>query len=187
MIKRRKQKIGFYRKTKESNCELIFIFDEIQRIRAQGTDKNWAKKSYIKKLTTLEKKAFRKILTMLKEKKLKTPDDFYRASFIFHHGPSFRYYMIAVALAAISNHLGEPRGKNIYAVAIDRLLLSLGLPQHFGSQYIKKNGKWQLDKYDPKTTDKERVEYTIEPLTTLKKHAREMYKTTVWTYSSKGQ
>ena len=174
MIKRRKQKIGYYRKTKESNRNLAFIFDEIQKIRAQGTDESWTKKSYINKLTTLEKKAFRKILTMLKEKKLRTSDDFYRASFIFHHGPSFRYYMIAVALAAISDHLGEPRGKNIYAVAVDRLLLSLGLPQHFGSQYIKKNGKWQFDKYDPKTTDEERAEYTIEPLSTLKKHAVEM-------------
>lgn len=179
MIKYRKKKIGFYRKTKDSNSDLVIIFNRIQKLRIRCTEEDWNKKSYIKELSSLEKSAFKKILTMLSKKELKTSDDYYRASYIFHHGPNFRYYMMAVALASISNHLGEPWGKNFYAVAIDRLLLSLGLPQHFGSQYIKKNGKWQFDKYDLKTMDKERAEYAIEPLSILKKHAKEMNKTTV--------
>lgn len=162
------KRIGFFRKTKKSNKELIVLFEKIQEIRAKSSDKDWGDKNFIKKLIGLERKASQKTLELLKRKKLKTADDFYRASFIFHHGKSYKSYLIAMALAAISHHLGEPWGKNLYAVALDRLLLSIGLPQHFGTQYIKKQGKYQLAPFNKTTTDKERKKYLIEPLAKLK-------------------
>lgn len=186
MTKRKEKKIGFYRKTKNSNKELVVLFEEIQKIRSESNDENWENKDFVKKLVGLERTASKKILRFLKNKKLKTSDDFYRTSFIFHHRPGFRSFAMAVTLAAISNHLGEPWGKNLYAVALDRLLLSLGLPQHFGSQFIKRHGKWQLAEIDSKTTDKERQEYLIEPLLVLKKRAKEMNKVIVGESSSRG-
>ena len=169
-------RIGYFRKTRSSNRVLVSLFEEIQQLRSESTYQDWQEQGFVRKLTSLEKLARKKILILLKSKKLKTSDDFLRAADIFHHGPDFQSYMIAVALAAISNHLGEPWGKNHFAVAIDRLLQSLGLPQHFGTQYSKIKGKWQLDKVDLKTTDKERLEYGVEPIRLLKKRVRDMDK-----------
>ena len=154
----------------------MVLFEKLQKLRIESLDKDWQKKKFVKELSSLEKSARKKVLTLLKNKKLKTSDDFLRAADIFHHGPDFKSYMIAVALAAISNHLGEPWGKNHYAVAIDRLLQNIGLLQHFGSQYSKKSGRWQLDNVDIKTTDTERAEYGVEPLHILKKRAKDMDK-----------
>lgn len=168
------RKSGFFRKTKHSNGELVVLFEEIQEMRINSTDKDWRNKKFHKKLTSLEKSARKRVLKLLKDKQLKTSDDFLRAADIFHHGSNFKSYMFAVALSAISVHLGEKWGKNHYAVAVDRLLLSLGLPQYFGSHYIMRTGTVQLEEYNPKTTDKERLEYTIEPLRLLKRRAKDM-------------
>jgi len=144
------------------------LFERIQKMRAESTDEDWKDKKFIRKLTHIEKKASEEILLLLKEKNLKTADDFYRASFIFHHGTDFKSYLIATALASISDHLGEPWGKNLYAVTLDRLLLSVGLPQQFGSQYILVKGKRRLAPVNKNTTDGERKKYLVEPLRKLK-------------------
>lgn len=171
-----KQRIGYFKKTKKSNKELVALFEKIQSIRSKSTQKDWSNKKFVNKLTSLEKKASKKVHQLLKNKKLKTADDFYRAAFILHHGNSHKSYLQAVSLAAISNHLGEPRGKNLYAVALDRLLLSLDLPQHFGSQFIKVKRKYKLAPIDKNTTDKERKKYLIEPLSKLKERAKKLNK-----------
>lgn len=179
------KKIGFFRKTKQSNVKLVLLFEKIQKIRFDSSDNDWQDKEFIKKLMSLEKEAKEEVVKMLSDKKLKTSDDFYRASFIFHHGSNFRDYIIAVTLASISHHLGEPWAKNFYAVALDRLLLNIGHPQHFGSQFTKKTGKWQLEKINKKTTDKERAEHGIEALSLIKKRMNNMDKITSWETSLK--
>jgi hypothetical protein len=170
------RKIGFFRKSRNSNKELIALFEKIQEIRAASTNNNWKDKDFVKKITELEKKASKRIFQLLKAKKLRTADDFYRAAFILHHGKGLKSYLAATALAAISNHLGEPWGKNLYAVALDRLLLSIGLPQQFGSQYIKRKSKYKLAPFNKSTTDKKRREYLIEPLVKLKEREKELNK-----------
>lgn len=173
MINRQNNKrVGFFRKSKASNKELVDLFKRIQKIRYESNEDEWKDKKFITKLSSLEKKASQKILHLLKNKKLKTADDFYRAAFVFHHGENFEMYLKAVALAAISNHLGEPWGKNMYAVALDRLMVSIGLPQYFGSQYEIKKGKWQLFPVNETTTDEERRLYLIEPIAKLREPKR---------------
>ncbi|MDI6785935.1 MAG: hypothetical protein QMD92_04415 [bacterium] len=178
-------KIGFFRKSKQSNTKLVLMFEKIQKIRFESSDSDWQDKDFVKRLMSLEKQSKSEILKLLKDKKLKTSDDFYRASFIFHHGYNFEDYMVAVSLSSISHHLGEPWAKNFYAVALDRLLLNIGLPQHFGSQFSKKNGEWQLEKINDKTTDKERAEHGIEALSLIKKRMKNMDKITSWETSLK--
>ncbi len=173
------KKIGFFRKNKNSNKELVVLFEKIQEIRSKSTEEDWKNKEFVNKLTSLEKAASKKILKLLKTKKIKTADDFYRAAFIFHHGSDFKSYMIATALAAISHHLGEPWGKNLYAVALDRLLLSIGLPQQFGTQYIKKRENYKLAPFNKNTTDEEREKYLVEPLAKLKAREKELNKKTL--------
>ncbi len=168
------KRIGFFRKTKNSNKKLIVLFEDWQKIRVKASDSDWLNKNFLERLKRMEADYRKEALNLLKNKKLKTSDDFLRATGFFQHGSNYKSYMLAVALAALSNHLGEPWGKNHYATAIDRLLLSIGLPQHFGTHFIKKNGRWQLEKFDLKTTNKERAQYGVEPLSVLKKRARDM-------------
>ena len=154
----------------------MLLFEKIQKIRLESNPEDWQNENFLKSLRQIENRAKSEVLKMIKNNNLKTSDDFLRAGDIFHHGNTSSEYMLAAALNALSMHLGEPWAKNHYAVAIDRLFLSLGLPQYFGSQYIKRNGKWVLDKYNKKTADKERLKYTIEPLRLLKKRAEDIEK-----------
>ncbi len=105
------RRLGFFRKHKNSNQELIKLFERIQKIRLKSSDRDCENKIFVQKLTNLEKEASRKVLELLKRKEIKTADGFYRAAFIFHHGKSYKSYLIATALAAISYHLGDPWGE----------------------------------------------------------------------------
>jgi len=157
----KQKKIGFYREHSQSNKRLIKIFEKNQKARLEN---EWKDKNFIKNLVQSEKQARKEILKMLNKEEVRTSDDFYRAAWFFHHGNTFRSYALAVALSAASYHLGELWGKNFYAVALDRFLLSVGRPQYFGTQFEKKYGKWRLSPYNKKTTDKERKEYFVGPI-----------------------
>lgn len=158
------KKLGFYRKSEKSNKRLIDLFERNQMIRYASSNKDWEDKNFLDKLVQEEKTARAEILKMLKKGEIRTSDDFYRASWFFHHGATFHSYALAITFAAVSFHLGEPWGKNLYALALDRFLLSIGQPQYFGTQFEKRYGKWKLSPYNKKTTDKERKLYFVEPL-----------------------
>lgn len=166
------KKLGFYRKSKDSNRKLIKLFEECQ-LMWYSSPKGWQNKKFIEKLGHTERQGRKEILKMLKKGEIRTPDDFYRAAWLFRHGNSFRSHALAVALAAVSYQLGEPWGKNFYAVALDRFLLSIKQPQYFGTLFKKKKGEWQPLPYNPKTTDKERKEYSVEPIKKAIKRSEE--------------
>lgn len=172
-----KKRFGFYRKSRESNRRLIDIFERNQEVRYAYMFKDWKSKenkAVIEQLMRKEKEARKEIKKMLKKGEIKTADDFYRAAWFFHHGRSFRDYALAVALAATSHHLGEHWGKNFYAVTLDRFLLFIGQPQYFGTQFEKKYGKWRISLYNKKTTDRERKEYSVEPLKKTLERVKEL-------------
>jgi len=168
------KKIGFYYKSEKSNKRLIYLFERNQRIRYAGSNKDWEDKSFLSKLAQEEKKARLEILKMLRKGEIRTADDFYRASWFFHHGTNFHSYALATALAATSYHLGEPWGKNLYALALDRFLLSIGQPQYFGTQFEKKYGKWRFSPYNKKTKDEERKLYFVEPIKKSMKSVKDL-------------
>lgn len=170
----RKQRLGFYHKTVRSNKRLITLFEENQKLRYAGNERDWKNKGFIQKLEQSERLARKEILSFLRKGEIRTSDDFYRAAWFFHHGNNLRSYALAVALAAVSNHLGELWGKNLYAVAIDRFLLSIKNSQYFGTQIVREKGKWVLAPYDKKTGDDERKAYFVDPLEKTVKAAEKM-------------
>ena len=153
--------MGFFHKTTKSNKRLVEIFEKNQKDRYDG---DWEDKKFVKNSTKEERRARKEILGMLKKGEVRTRDDFYRAAWFFHHGNTFRSHGLAVALATVSYQLGEPWGKNFYAVALDRFLLSINQPQSFGTQFEKKRGKWVVSPYNKNTTDKERKLYFVDPI-----------------------
>lgn len=157
------RKIGFYHKSSKSNQKLVLLFEELQKERLQA---NWevANSPNLKKIGLTEKQTRKEIIAMLKKGEIKTSDDFYRAAMLFQHGKDFKSYALAVTFAAISGHLGEPWGRSLYVMALDRFLLSINQKQHFGTNFEKVKGKWRLSLYNKKTSDFERQFYLIEPI-----------------------
>lgn len=157
-------KVGFYHKSAKSNKKLKELFERLQQERIKG---KWENTEFVNKLIKAEKEARKVVLKMLNKGKVKTADDFYRIAMLFQHGEDFRSYALAVAFAAVSMHLGELWAKNLYAMALDRLLLSIGQKQYFGTNLEKKRGKWQLSPYRRETTDEERQLFLVEPIKTI--------------------
>lgn len=155
------RKVGFYHKSSKSNQRLVILFEALQKERLQV---NMEDTNSIKKINLKEKQMRNEVLKMLKKGEIKTSDDFYRAAMLFQHGSNFKSYAMAVALAAVSAHLGEPWGKGLYAMALDRFLLSISQKQYFGTNFEKVKGKWRLAPHNEKTSDFERKFYLVEPM-----------------------
>ena len=97
---------------------------------------------------------------------------FYHAALIFHHGDCLEHYEFANKLAAKAVELGSEEAKVIYAVSLDRYLLSIGEKEKFGTQTAFINANDCLDEpnaYDLETTDEERAAYDVPTLEELKK------------------
>lgn len=155
---KKSQKVGFYRKTQESNKRLIKIFEELQRERLKADFDNL---ELGKKINYLDKKAIKEVLKMLEKGQIQTADDFYRAAMIFQHGESYKSYALAVTLALVSDLLGEVWGKTLTAAAMDRFLLSINQSQYFGTSFEKREGVWELSTYRKEISDKARKIYDI--------------------------
>lgn len=157
-----------------SNKRLVRSFEKIQKMRLGSRDRDWEDKKFVTRLISLEHKGRRMVLKLLMGHKLRTADDFYRASYLFHHGDTSKQYLIAVSLALIGEKLGDNWCKNLVAVSLDRLLLSIGLSQHFGTQISFKNGKHKLMPVNAKTTDAERKLYYVDILAKTYQDVEEM-------------
>lgn len=157
------QKIGFYRKSSKSNQRLVELFEELQNELLQA---NWEDTNSfsLKKIGLKERQIRREVIEMLKKGEIRTSDDFYRAAMLFQHGTNFKSYAMAIALAAASGHLGESWGRSLYAMALDRFLLSIRQKQYFGTNFEKVRGKWYLAPFNKNTSDFERKFYLVEPM-----------------------
>lgn len=171
---KKQKRLGFYHYSVESNRRLIDLFEHNQKKRYEATNENWRDKQFVAVLWKEEIKARKEIIKMLRKGQIKTSDDFYRAGHFFHHGLGFRQYALGLALFAVSRHLGEIWGKNYYAVALDRFLVSVKQPQYFVTQFEKRRGKWLISPYRKNVSDKERKEYFVEPLEKMKKDVKKM-------------
>jgi hypothetical protein len=92
-------------------------------------------------------------------------ESLYYAAFIFQHGNCPEHYNLAHQLAEKAIQRGYTRARWISAASLDRALMSRGLPQKYGTQYISYgDGPLELYQYDPTTTDEERQQYDVPPL-----------------------
>jgi hypothetical protein len=78
-------------------------------------------------------------------------------------------YKLAHEYAKKAIKLGSKVTKWLYAASLDRWLVSQGKPQKFGTQYNLKTKK--ICDYDPTTSDQERAEYGVPPLSELIKRS----------------
>ncbi len=98
----------------------------------------------------------------------------YYAAMILQHSQSGEDYRRAHELAQAAAHDGEGRARWLAAAALDRYLMSRGLPQKYGTQFRTIDGVWVLHEVDPTITDEERAEWDCPPLEQARRRAVEM-------------
>ena len=64
-----------------------------------------------------------------------TQNDLYRAAVIFLHGAEPKDFLTAHRLAVISSIQGHRAARWLSAASLDRFLMSIGLPQTYGTQF----------------------------------------------------
>jgi len=90
------------------------------------------------------------------------------------YGEELAHWELARTLARRAASLGDPRAWSIIAAAWDRALLARGLPQRFGTQFVRENGRWTVGAVDPNVTDAERAFYGIPPLWVQRQSAEQL-------------
>lgn len=107
------------------------------------------------------------VLEYIRNGQIHTGRDLVYAAFIFQHGDCSAHYQFANRLAQIALDAGNSDARWIYAATIDRYLMSIGEPQRFGTQYTWVDGAYQRYPVDPATTDAEREQYDVPPLSEI--------------------
>lgn len=93
------------------------------------------------------------VRVMVQKTELHTSEDFFNAAVIMQHGLESDDYRLAYALATIATRMDPTNSlaKWLTAATWDRLMISLGRPQWYGTQYqASKNGSMELGPMEPK-------------------------------------
>lgn len=105
-----------------------------------------------------------RVLELYSAGSIRAPEDHYHAALIMLYGEDVAHFELAKTFARRATELGEQRSWSIIAAAWDRALLARGLPQRFGTQFVREEGVWTLGKVDPNVTDSQRALYGVPPL-----------------------
>jgi hypothetical protein len=164
--------------TTTMNKKIHKLFKEDQKDRLSGLF--YKDPTKLKSRDTIRLRVLRYLLDNIPKEKL-TVDDCFYVGILFQHSPNAVGYRKAIHYAKKGMEMcGEKRTKWynkvrwLYAAATDRLLIKQGKPQKYGTQYRRKNkgSGWELSPVDPRTTDKERVEYDVPILKEARMSAR---------------
>jgi len=123
-----------------SNKFLKKLFKEDQQDRRKIKDT----KQFMNWLVRRDLERRKKLQGLIRKKLLKTAEDYFMAAMIFQHGGTVQYVKKARELAKKAMGLGNKDARWLYAAATDRILMMQGKKQKFGTQYVQKDGKYQL-------------------------------------------
>lgn len=138
----------------------------IERLFQSDQHKRFGQKSLAKK----DADRLKKLKNILGEKIKLDGKDYYMIAMIYHHQQS--EYRKAREYAKMGISLGDAGCKWLYAASTDRILVLKGKPQKYGTQWQIKNGRCKLWPINPKTTDRARARYGVEPLRKIKSGIR---------------
>jgi hypothetical protein len=116
------------------------------------------------------------VAEILRKGEVKTSEDYYNAALVYQHGETADDIRLAYSLATVAVAL-DPENKAakwLTAAAWDRIMMRVGQPQWYGTQYSKLNNSeaWQLYKMDETVvSDEERKRLGVPPLAESKSRA----------------
>jgi hypothetical protein len=87
----------------------------------------------------------------------------FHAAWVMICGETAVDFELAHHLARRATELGEAQAWTLRAMSWDRLLIERGLPQHFGTQIVRRGGRWTLGEIDGRTSDNERALFGVPP------------------------
>jgi hypothetical protein len=108
------------------------------------------------------------VMQLLADGKAVSGSSQYNAAMILQHGTCADHFRLANQLAELAMNQGVTPARWLYAASMDRLLVSQGEPQKYGTQYRLMDGRWELNPVDPATSDDERAKYNVPPLSQAK-------------------
>jgi hypothetical protein len=118
-----------------------------------------------------------RVETLLANAPLLDAEDYFHAAMIFLHGETPEHFLQAHTLAYKGARQGHSACFRLMAAAYDRVLMSQGRPQKYGTQYIIRHGRWTLYEVDPAITDAQRAQWNVPPLAQSLQKAEEMNQT----------
>ncbi|MBA3667602.1 MAG: hypothetical protein H0W65_07760 [Sphingomonas sp.] len=122
-----------------SNEEMARIFNDDQATREElsrrGRKTSRQDKASMERWRNSDAKRLSQTRQLIREGKLRTGLDYWRAAFIFQHGGTPSNYLYAHHLANVALKLGYRDAAWIAAATLDRYLLSIGQPQIYGTQF----------------------------------------------------
>jgi tetratricopeptide (TPR) repeat protein len=119
----------------------------------------------------------KRVYELLDSGKIITGKDYYHSAMIFQHGRDTTASGMAVKLMKKSIALDSTVNRWLLAAAIDRDLMRKGLPQIYGTQFVKmgQNAKFERYRIDStQITDTQRKYYFVETLAEQKIKERKM-------------
>lgn len=152
------------------NPEILSLYNADQSSR-KAPNINWTE---LNKDDSLRRSRVRQLLD---SGKVVTGQDYYRSAMIFQHGSDTVASSTAIHLMKTAIQLDSTVNKWLLAAAIDRHLMRRGLPQIYGTQFIRlgQNGSWKRYEIDTtKVSDQERKAYNVESLAEQSEKERRM-------------
>ena len=100
-------------------------------------------------VTALKERDFarrKEALELMGRGEVNTQNDLYRAAVIFLHGAEPKDFLIAHRLSVASAVQGHRAARWLTAASLDRFLMSIGLPQTYGTQFERneEDNRYQL-------------------------------------------
>ena len=153
---------GSSAETPPDSERLAEIFSEDQAAR-QAAPIDW------EAVWVMDAQHRKEVLGMLSAGKIRTSNDFYRAAMLMQNGETTGEYQLAFSLSRISATL-DPSNRNalwLSAASWDRILMSKGVPQWYGTQYRTPSPGAPTELYridESIVTDAERAATNVPPL-----------------------
>ena len=96
------------------------------------------------KLRDLERR--KELLELVGRGEINTQNDLYRAAVVFLHGAEPKDFLTAHRMAVVSAIQGHRNARWLAAASLDRFLMSIGLPQTYGTQFEhnEEDNRYQL-------------------------------------------
>ena len=146
----------------QNNYDLIQLFSADQEARrATSGEIDW------KQVNAKDAERRQAVLAILEGGGLRTALDYYNAAMIFQHGDSIEDIRLAHSFASVSAALDDSEAARwLKAATWDRLMLKLGQPQWYGTQFIRDDkGRWVLYEVDrAAVTDEQRTAMSVPSL-----------------------
>jgi hypothetical protein len=100
--------------------------------------------------------------------------DHFHAALVLLYGETPSHYELSRTFAHRAVKMGEARAWTLTAMAWDRWLLAQGRPQRFGTQIIKRGGRWSLGEVESGMNDLDRAMYGVPPLYVQEQRAAQL-------------